>query len=569
MSIVEIVQQHAAQTPSKVAVVYLGDGDNITAQLSYQEIDHSARRVASCLQEHCVPGDRVLLVLPQGLDFVVAFLGCLYARVIAVPVPPLDPVRLKRTLPRVASILSDAQPSFVLTDLPGREALRPLLNGSPGSASVQCEAFDVLPLHGPAFRPPAGGYPAQDICYLQYTSGSTSAPKGVGISHGNIVAHCRAIQTAWHYSADSVAVSWMPNFHDYGLVDGLLQPLFTGFPCYLMSPVSFIRRPVRWLRAISRFGGTHTQAPNFAYDYCTRKITSAQMEGLDLRTWRVASNGAEQVRLQTLEAFSSKFAASGFRIEALHPAYGLAEATLLVATRSAVHPNDQMGAPRSPGRRPESEPPREPAGLRGFVSCGLPVDATEVAIVDPESLRACPENAVGEIWVRGPGVATGYWGRPEETEQVFRARRADGTGPFLRTGDLGFLHSGELYVTGRRKDLIVIDGANHYPQDIEFTVQGCHELIRNNCIAAFAVERHGQESLAVVAEITAPVHDPDSIVSVIRRSIAEQHELSVDIVALVRPGTVLKTSSGKVRRQANRAMLLARQVEILGGLNCD
>lgn len=566
----EILRMRATSAPKSIAFAFLGDGENITESLTYLELDQRATAVAARLQQQCKNGDRVLLLLPQGLNFIAAFFGCLRAGVIAVPAPPLDPVRLKRTLPRVSSILDDALPALVLTNEEATSKLiealaeRSILTGqvAPTCLSIQ----DIV--GGERFKLNRVQVETGDTAYLQYSSGSTGAPKGIRITHGNLLAHAEAVRAAWHYDESSVGVSWMPQFHDYGLIDALVQPVFSGFPCYVMSPVSFIRRPARWLRAISRLRATHTQAPNFAYETCVHKVEPDP--SLDLRSLRVASNGAEPVRAQTLQAFAQRFAPCGLNPRALFPAYGLAEATLLVTTASAWRADGSpMGAPS--GSIGSTLIPSRDANLGAgyFVSCGRPVLNTDICIVNPQNSEPCVDGTVGEIWVRGPGVAAGYWGRDDDSRQVFQAVTADGDGPYLRTGDLGFLCDGELCVTGRCKDLIVIDGANHYPQDIEWTLEHCHALVRDNGTAAFSIEVGGEERLAVLVELESLQANTSDLLEVIRSAIAERHELKVHTVAFLRKGAIHKTSSGKLQRQANRQSLMARRFEVIGGVNCE
>jgi len=407
------------------------------------------------------------------------------------------------------------------------------------------------------------------LAYLQYTSGSTSTPKGVMLSHRNLMFHSAYLQRACGYTPESVTVTWMPYFHDYGLVEGLTQPLYNGTPCYVMSPFAFIKQPVRWLQAISRYGATHSQAPNFAYDQCVRRVTAAQLETLDLRSWQGAGNAAEPINPRVMESFYEKFAPCGFQWDAFAPAYGLAEATLLVST-SPVQTSPvicTVEAAAIEKNRIVIAPPNQQEGVRTIASCGRLVCETQVAIANPQTLARCAADEVGEIWVSDPGVAQGYWQRPEDTANTFQAHLNDsGEGPFLRTGDLGFMRDGELFITCRIKDLIIIRGTNHYPQDIEWTVQEVHPALRPDYGAAFSVEFEGEERLIVVQEVERQAQDldVDEVIAEIRQAIAELHELQVYAVVLVKPGNILKTSSGKIQRQACRSSFLAGELEVLG-----
>jgi acyl-CoA synthetase (AMP-forming)/AMP-acid ligase II len=427
------------------------------------------------------------------------------------------------------------------------------------------------------------------LAVLQYTSGSTSAPKGVMVTHENLLSNLRAAQATGGLNSESVLVSWLPAHHDMGLIDGIIQPLFSGYPCYVLPPAAFLQRPLRWLQALSRYRVTHTGAPNFAYELCLQKVTPAQREALDLTNLQVAFNGAEPIRQETLRRFAEYFAPCGLRPGVLYSAYGLAEATLKVTTgdkaapyatctveATALEQNHIVEVTDAPdARRPGS------TGRKTLVGCGKPSLGTRVVIVDPSTLLACEDGRVGEIWVAGPAVTAGYWNRPELTEQVFGARLADtGEGPFLRTGDAGFLRGGELFITGRLKDLIIIGGRNHYPQDIELTVEQSHPAVRAGSVAAFAVEVEGAEQLVIAAEVNQryrpedapgqmaagavagrPSLDLKSLARAVQREVADYYGLRVHALALLKMGSIPKTSSGKIQRQACRQDYLSGALE--------
>ena len=418
------------------------------------------------------------------------------------------------------------------------------------------------------------------LAFLQYTSGSTGTPKGVVLSHANLVHNSALIACSFEHTRAATGVFWLPSYHDMGLIGGILQPLYVGRPNVLMSPMSFLTRPYRWLAAISRFRGTTSGGPNFAYDLCVRKITPEQRKTLDLSSWRVAFNGAEPVRAETLDAFAEAFAPCGFHREAFYPCYGLAEATLIVAggfvhKPPVVNTFDAAGLAR--GEVLEAEPDDE--GVRALVGCGENLPDQQIVIVDPETLTPSPPGQIGEIWVQGPSVAQGYWRQPEATESTFRARLNCGAGvpparasetpapqaPFLRTGDLGFLQDGELFVAGRLKDLIIVHGVNYYPQDIERTVQQSHPRLRSDCGGAFTVERDGREQLVVVQEVERHKQsDFREVFDAIRRDVAGEHELSLDAIVLIKAGSVPKTSSGKIQRHACREGYLAGTLDVVG-----
>ena len=407
--------------------------------------------------------------------------------------------------------------------------------------------------------------------YFQYTSGSTSSPSGVVITHQNLMHHLGALHKSCGYG-EGVTVTWMPHFHDYGLVQGLLQPLFSGDACYFMSPLSFLKRPTHWLGAITKYGGTHSQAPNFAYEHCIRRISPEERAGLNLASWKAAGNAAEPINPDVLEKFIETFEPCGFQRAASAPAYGLAEATLLVSsTRLNSGPRvleldadavlDGRVVPAGSGR----------AGRR-IVSCGNLVGETEVAIVNPENLTKCRADEIGEIWVSDPAVAAGYWNQPTRSQEIFGAYlKETGEGPWLRTGDLGFLQNGELFISGRLKDMIIIRGANFAPQDIEWVSQKCHPAVESAESAAFSLTIDGEESLGVVQELNRKDHpsniEVEDVAARIREQISLEFEVRAYAVALVRRGTIPKTSSGKIQRRACRAALLDGSLETLFVLN--
>ena len=389
------------------------------------------------------------------------------------------------------------------------------------------------------------------------------------IGHGNLCRHLAEMRQVCNYSPESVTVSWMPNFHDYGLVEGLLQPLYNATPCYVMSPFTFVKRPESWLRAITQYGGTHSQAPNFAYEHCVRRIRPERRTGLDLSSWHAAGIGAEMINPRVLREFQAEFAPFGFRRRAFRPAYGLAEATLMV---SSTAPDQEAVVARLQARELEAHQILEAQvadeTVREVAGCGRVFPTTRVAIVDPETRARCPDDRVGEIWAAGPGVAQGYWGRPQETESTFRATLAQtGDGPFLRTGDLGFVKDGQLFIVGRVKDLIIIRGSNHHPQDIEWTVQASHSALRADAGAALAIVVDGDEKLVMVQEVERE-HTAgllvDEIAETIRRAVAESHELEVFALVLLSRGSLPKTASGKIQRLACREFFFEGGPQVLG-----
>lgn len=569
--------------PARTAYVYLGDGEREEARVNCAELDVLARGVGAALQELHAQGERALLLYPPGLEFVAAFFGCLYGGVVAIPAYPPHPARPEITLPKLQAILSDSQAKFVLTTTPIVSKVAPLFARDEEFKQLRWLATDELD-HACAEDWNETDVAPDDLAFLQYTSGSTSAPKGVMVSHRNLLENSAYIHYGFAHTPESVAVTWLPAYHDMGLIDGIVQPLYGGFTGYVMPQTSFLQRPLRWLQAISRYRATHSGGPNFAYEHCVNKIRPEQRSGLDLSCWRVAYNGAEPIREETLRRFAASFEECGFRSGAFYPAYGLAEATLKVAGGTEARPPvicKLESGPLEENVLVEASAASDPQNVRTLVSSGRMDLGTRALIVEPSSLTECATGLVGEVWVSGAGVAQGYWNRPELTEQTFRARLSDtGDGPFLRTGDLGFIKDGELYIAGRLKDLIIIGGRNHYPQDIEQTVEQCHPALRSGCTAAFSVEIEDDERLVIAAEfdqrsMRAVAHG-DASGAATRRSLADEWKLvktavlravsdyfglHVHELVLLKVGGVPKTSSGKIKRQECRRAYLTGALE--------
>ncbi len=555
----------AEQRRDRVAYRFLADGEVEASQVTYYQQDCLARAIASVLMERRAAGERALLLYPPTLDFISAFLGCLYSGVIAVP---LYPPRSERSLPRLAAVAADAQPKLILTTSTSLLTIKAWVSRMPGGRGIEVIATDQIKAEdaGHWARPDIN---AESIAFLQYTSGSTSTPKGVMVTHGNLLHNEEMISRAFSQSETSIIVSWLPLYHDMGLIGGVLQPLYLGATCILMSPLAFVQKPLRWLQAISKYRATTSGGPNFAYDLCAAKIGQAAKEGLDLSSWSVAFNGSEPVRPDTLRRFSQAFAACGFREEAFYPCYGLAEATLFVSGGTAgspphIHAVDPQELTH--GRVAVSSGP----GGKKFVGCGHAWLGQKVAIVDPGQRTICGEGAIGEIWVSGPSVAQGYWSCPEETSKYFRVplNHAAGTadhGLFLRTGDLGFLHQEELFITGRIKDLIIVRGRNYYPQDLELTAERTYPGLRSGCSAAFSMESAGDERVVLVQEVesSAPVSELQDVMEKIRGAISQEYELALHEVVLIKAGTIPKTSSGKIQRQACKARYLNAELEVI------
>jgi acyl-CoA synthetase (AMP-forming)/AMP-acid ligase II len=517
--------------------VFLRDGDAASASLTYGELDQRARAVSAELVNASEPGDRVLLLFPPGLEFVVAFLGCLYAGRPAIPVAPPSLARAERSLPRLQRLAAPTRPSVVLTESSLARVASRLREGSQLLGSARWIASDTLPPISPG--PTASPDPAPaDVAFLQYTSGSTTEPRGVVVTHHNLATNMEVIRAGFGADESTVSVSWLPFHHDMGLVGVLMGTLSIGSLAILMPPLAFLARPIRWLRAISRYRATIAGGPNFAFDLCVRSIRPDDVQQLDLRSWTVAFNGAEPIAVGTLQCFVERFTASGFRAETFVPCYGLAEATLMVTCA-------RLGAGPTVSARDG----------RNVVSSGFPLTALE--IVDPATRRRST-GETGEIWVAGESVADGYWANPEATAAAFGAELADGgEHRYLRTGDLGYQDaSGQVYVTGRLKEQIVIRGQNHHPVDIERTAQASHTALRSGSGAAFGVEAEAEERLVIVQELerSGLRADLDEVRRAIIRAVVEEHEIQPSKVVLVRPGTIPRTTSGKLQRLLCRQM---------------
>ncbi len=543
-TLVHALQRRAAQQPQTLALRFL-DGDDGEGQvLSYAELDRRARSIAAALQAKANLGDRAVLLFPSGPDYVAAFFGCLYAGVIAVPAYPPESSRHQHQL-RLLSIIADAEPRLVLTSSDQHETLQHIDN-APELLCVDTLSDDLADSWlAPDLQP-------DDIAFLQYTSGSTALPKGVQVSHGNLLANELLIRQGFGIGADDVIVSWLPLYHDMGLIGGLLQPIFSGVPCVLMSPKSFLERPVRWLEAISRFGGTVSGGPDFAYRLCSERVSAHALAKLDLGGWRVAFSGSEPIRQDSLERFAQKFAACGFAASSYLACYGLAEATLYVTSGTRGHGIPALGVDAQALTRNRIES----GGDSLLLSCGLPRPLHQVQIVDPHSLTVLGENQVGEVWASGPSIAHGYWRNPEATAKSFVER--DGH-TWLRTGDLGALRDGELYISGRLKDMLIVRGHNLYPQDIERTVETEISHVRKGRVAAFAVQQDGEEGIGIAAEIGRSVQKnvpAEQLITAIRQAVAEAYQEAPRAVILLNPGALPKTSSGKLQRSACRSDLL-------------
>ena len=557
-TLVDLLQYRASHQPDIAAYTFLQDGEVESGKLSFRELDQQAQSVAVYLRQSTHPGDRALLLYPSGLDFIAAFMGCLYAGVAAVPAYP---PRRNQKLSRLESIVNDAQPSVVLTTTSILTNLQQQWTEHPQLTNLLCVATDQI-TGTETVDVNWSQISADTLAFLQYTSGSTGRPKGVMLRHENILYNQAMINSAFQHNETTRYVSWLPLFHDMGLIGNVLQPLYLGATCVVMPPAAFLQKPIRWLQAVSDYRATTSGAPNFAYDLCVSRISPEQKATLDLSPWTNAFNGSEPVRAETLQRFSEAFAECGFQPEAFHPCYGMAETTLIISggmpNRTPRLKHVQTTALEQHQVISVDQPQQDSCLL---VGCGQTLLEQAIVIVNPRTYVQCSAGQVGEIWVAGKHVAQGYWNRKAETEATFAAYLADNRqGPYVRTGDLGFVDpEGELFVTGRIKDLLIIRGQNHYPQDIEQTAQQSHPSLRLNRGAAFMAEIRGKERLLIVQEVER-THirklDVTETIQQIKKSVTVQHGLQVYAVVLVKPGSIPLTSSGKIQRHACRTAYL-------------
>lgn len=595
-TLVSLLMFRSARQANQNAYTFLVNGESKTESITYKELDLRARTVASRLQASYEREERALLVYQPGLDYISAFFGCLYAGIAAVPIYPPRPNRSKE---RLLSIVGDAQPKVMLTTSAIADKLRkenwkdsPLQNISlittDNLVTSDAVHWDTPLIEGSA------------TALLQYTSGSTATPKGVILSHENLLSNLKLIHEGFGHNPQSSGVIWLPPYHDMGLIGGILAPLYGGFPVTLLPPLLFLQRPVRWLKAISDYRATTSGGPNFSYQLCVEKIKTDSLEGIDLSSWKVAFNGAEPIMHEWMEKFTRKFEPYGFRREAFYPCYGLAEATLIVSGGSrTTYPTVKTWKEAEISKQlnvahalPDS---------KYIVSCGKALSNQTIRIVHPDKLTLCSAGEVGEIWLSGQSISQGYWNQPIKTQQNFYSYLPESNeGPFLRTGDLGFLdNEKELFVTGRIKDLIVVRGCNYYPQDIEKVVEESHSCVKSNSIAAFSIAVNGKEKLVIIAEVErrcikrqssncrkkelsveypqskAPCStdsastskeavntsyyctDSCQIKKDIRGNVTSQLNLSPYSILLVKTGSIPKTSSGKIQRYLCRSSFLS------------
>ena len=591
-NLVDRLAYWASAQADETAFVFLPEGEENEQRITYRQLDARARAIAAQLSAQQLAGERALLLYPPGLDFIAGLFGCLYAGVIAVPAYP--PKR-NRNMLRIQAIADDAQAAVALTTDEVAQRAGTFFDEAPHLEQLLWLATNVGQVAAPPRESPSsrraekgddvrtpGGVRRDQLAILQYTSGSTGMPKGVMLTHANLMHNVALISHAFGPNRESVGVSWLPTYHDMGLIGGILNPLFYGRPSVFMPPMAFLARPVRWLESISRWRAMISGGPNFAYQLCVDRIREDECRGLDLSCWQVAYNGAEPVRPQTLARFSEKFEPFGFQPAAHYPCYGLAEATLIVtgSAKGSQPKTLDLDAKALADHRVEAT--QDDESSQRVISSGRPLLDTQIVVARPNTGEALPAGQVGELWIAGPSVAAGYWNHPQESESAFGGRVADACNgspatsdsrtlansvadqTYLRTGDLGFLQDGELFVTGRLKDLIIVNGVNRYPQDIEHTVRAAHDRVQLGAAAAFGIEVAGRERLAIACEVQRRRHDDwNEVIRAIRHRVTEDQDLPPDAVVLVRLGSLPKTSSGKIQRHACRAAFLNGDLRVV------
>jgi len=567
-SLVEIISKRAAKQPNDIVYKYLGDGVNETESFTFQEIDRVARSISQALSEKLSKGDRVLLLFPQGLQYVAALYGCFYGGFIAIPAYP---PRRNRKMDRINSIIED---SGAAAGLVTEDVFKTIeRNFSDDEMLKEMKWFKYENISSSLNPPELSKLPKpDDVAFIQYTSGSTGNPKGVMISHENIVYNSEFIRQSFGFDKNTIGMNWLPIFHDMGLVGGIFQAAYLGLINIGMPPVAFLKNPLNWLKAISKYKATTGGGPNFSYDYCIQKIKPEEVEGLDLSSIKNFYCGGEPVRKKTFKEFPKHFSSAKVRTNQMFAVYGMAETTLIVTGKDpASEPGYVRVNQEALSKNKLIFVSEEEKGI-DLVSNGRVWMETKVAIVNPETFEETDENTIGEVWIAGPTVAKGYWNKPEENKRTFNAFLSNGKGPWLRSGDLGFIFKGELYITGRLKDLIIIRGVNYYPNDIEYSVQQSHEAFKPNSGAAFSIQKDGIEKLVVVQELERNYLrnvDFDTLLASIRKTIADEHELEVFSVVLIRTGSIPLTSSGKIQRRQTRYEYLTGKLNVIASWQMD
>lgn len=571
-SLVDLLIEHTEKDSSKVAFTFLEDGEDKEVNLTYEELNSTNKRIAAYLQSQNLIGKRILIMYPFGLEYIKVFLGCLYAGCIPVPVYPPS---LSRNLLRLKSIMKDAETSIILTNSNLLSKIDRRFSDEVIDMDIQWICIDNvhLPESNLWRRPQITG---DSIAFLQYTSGSTGNPKGVKISHNNILYNELIMKNTCNHGEDTIMLGWLPLYHDMGLIGNVLHSLYLGATCILLSPMAFLQKPIRWLQAMSKYNANVSGGPNFAYDLCVKKVTEQEKKNLDLSNWNVAFNGSEPIHYKTMKEFSDYFRECGFNSKSFYPCYGMAEATLFISG------NTKLQGPKFKSFDIESlkeNKVREVSELsensKLLVGCGEPRPQNSVLIVNPDSKNICSLDEIGEIWVKSSSVSPGYFGKKEETDYTFNGTLSNsGKSGYLRTGDLGFLNNNQLFVTGRLKDIIIIKGKNYYPQDLELITEEAHVAIRSGFSAAFTIEVGTEEKLIIVAEVERSyrVREKNAneqkiklreVSSLVRQKVMEEHQIQPYQICLIKTGKIPKTSSGKIQRKACKQAFLENLFEDL------
>ncbi len=547
----ELLQERAARLPHQKLYTFLKDGEEAVDRLTYCELDECAKKIGYHLQNQLTAGQRAILLFPAGLDFIRSFFACLYAGIIAIPLP--IPNSKAAGLHSIQAIIEQAGVAAIITSCSAIKSIDFGLFNHLEIIDIDHINLQTSPKLTPLRRK------VDDLAFLQYTSGSTSAPKGVMVSHGNLLHNQRLVQASFGTTApEGVFVSWLPHYHDMGLIGNILHPIYSEYQSILMAPMAFLQKPLRWLKAISDYRGFISGAPNFAYELCTTRISDSQKQGLDLSSWKLAFNGAEKVRAETMARFIAAFELYGFSLKSFMPTYGLAEGTLF-ATGGTFQTGARILSVAKEALEQGRLIPADLGPTQQLVSVGHAWLDQQAYIVHPETQIRCPEKQVGEIWLKGPSVAQGYWNAPTQTQTQFHAYLANGDGPFFRTGDLGAMYAGELYITGRMKDLIILRGRNLYPDDLESAAESAHEALKVTSSAAFSVEMGDEEALILVQEIERSALrnlDLETLFTAICQALFKQFTLLPHTIVLLMPHRLPKTTSGKVQRQKTKALFL-------------
>jgi acyl-CoA synthetase (AMP-forming)/AMP-acid ligase II len=550
-NLIDLVLHQADHCANKTLYTLLPDGEAVTERLTFHDLCQHAKAVAAQIQNYLSAGDRALLLFTSSTDFIKAFFGCIFAGVVAVPLSV--PRSRNADTSEIMRIATNANAKAVITTAS--------LNSAFSLPFQQCNSIlldDVEISHATVWQPVSSK--SNDLLFLQYTSGSTGSPKGVMVSHGNILHNQKLIQQGFGITSDTTVVSWLPHYHDMGLIGGILQPLYAGAQVVLLPPMSFLQKPSRWLQAVSDFQADVSGGPNFAYELCVKRITDEQMKTLDLSCWKVAFNGAERVRAETMERFINKFKHVGFIKRFFYPTYGLAEGTLFVTgSDRSIEPNAIIIDQRSLEKN-AVEISNDVANdyVQTITSCGVIKDDQLLVVVDEKQQR-CPCGKVGEIWIAGESVSQGYWNNDEKTKEIFDNYLVDGQGPFLNTGDLGFIHQKNLFIVGRSKDLIIINGRNIYPEDIELTAQKSHSSCKIGGGAAFSIEKNAEEHLVLIQELERTEiksFNQSEAIQAISKAINQLFNIVVHKIIFVGPHSLPKTTSGKTRRQLIKKIFL-------------